>query len=125
MSNPYIPYHPIIYVRGFAGTQGEIDDTVGDPYMGFNIGSTKSRQVWDGKMRRYYFESPLVRLKDEPFRGLDAMSKELRWEYYAGLYEESHRTNFFVTTDLRGIRSSVRNTPRNSSTCAVPTDSNA
>ena len=51
---------------GFAGTQGEIDDTVGDPYMGFNIGSTKARQVWDGKMRRYYFESPLVRLKDEP-----------------------------------------------------------
>jgi hypothetical protein len=34
--------------------------------MGFNIGSTKSRQVWDGSMRRYYFESPLVRLKDEP-----------------------------------------------------------
>jgi hypothetical protein len=66
MANPHTPYHPIIYVRGFAGTQGEIDDTVGDPYMGFNIGSTKSRQVWDGKMRRYYFESPLVRLKDEP-----------------------------------------------------------
>jgi hypothetical protein len=66
MANPYAPYHPIIYVRGFAGTQGEIDETVADPYMGFNIGSTKSRQVWDGKMRRYYFESPLVRLKDEP-----------------------------------------------------------
>jgi hypothetical protein len=66
MANPHAPYHPIIYVRGFAGTQGEIEDTVGDPYMGFNIGSTKSRQVWDGKMRRYYFESPLVRLKDEP-----------------------------------------------------------
>ena len=65
ITNPHAPYHPIIYVRGFAGTQGEIDDTVGDPYMGFNIGSTKSRQVWDGKMRRYYFESPLVRLKDE------------------------------------------------------------
>ena len=66
MANPHAPYHPIIYVRGFAGTQGEIDETVGDPYMGFNIGSTKSRQVWDGKLRRYYFESPLVRLKDEP-----------------------------------------------------------
>lgn len=66
MPNPHAPYHPIIYVRGFAGTQGEIEDTVGDPYMGFNIGSTKSRQVWDGKMRRYYFESPLVRLRDEP-----------------------------------------------------------
>lgn len=66
MANRHSPYHPIIYVRGFAGTQGEIEDTVADPYMGFNIGSTKSRQVWDGKMRRYYFESPLVRLKDEP-----------------------------------------------------------
>jgi hypothetical protein len=66
MANPQAPYHPIIYVRGFAGTQGEIDETVGDPYMGFNIGSTKSRKVWDGKLRRYYFESPLVRLKDEP-----------------------------------------------------------
>ena len=35
------PYHPIIYVRGFAATQGEIEETVADPYMGFNIGSTK------------------------------------------------------------------------------------
>lgn len=65
MPNPHAPYHPIIYVRGFAGTQAEIEDTVGDPYMGFNLGSTKARQVWDGSMRRYYFESPLVRLRDE------------------------------------------------------------
>lgn len=66
MANSQTPYHPIIYVRGFAGTQDEIEETVGDPYMGFNLGSTKTRQVWDGSMRRYYFESPLVRLKDEP-----------------------------------------------------------
>lgn len=65
MANIHAPYHPIIYVRGFAGTQAEIEDTVGDPYMGFNLGSTKARQVWDGSMRRFYFESPLVRLKDE------------------------------------------------------------
>lgn len=65
MANHHSPYHPIIYVRGFAGTQGEIEDTVADPYMGFNIGSTKSRRVWDGTMRRFFFESPLVRLKDE------------------------------------------------------------
>ena len=38
MANRHAPYHPIIYVRGFAGTQGEIDETVADPYMGFNIG---------------------------------------------------------------------------------------
>ena len=37
---------------------------------------------------------------DEPFRGLDAMTKELMWEYYSRLYEEYHRTNFFVTTDI-------------------------
>jgi NitT/TauT family transport system ATP-binding protein len=37
---------------------------------------------------------------DEPFRGLDEMSKELMWEYYANLYEENRLTNFFVTTDI-------------------------
>jgi hypothetical protein len=56
------PFHPIIYVRGFAATQGEIEETVSDPYMGFNIGSTKSRVAWTGDVRRFYFESPLVRL---------------------------------------------------------------
>jgi hypothetical protein len=59
------PYHPIIYVRGFAATQGEIDETVADPYMGFNIGSTKSRVAWIGDVRRFYFESPLVRLMSD------------------------------------------------------------
>ncbi len=59
------PYHPIIYVRGFAATQGEIDETVADPYMGFNIGSTKSRVAWTGDVRRFYFESPLVRLMSD------------------------------------------------------------
>ena len=87
MANPHAPYHPIIYVRGFAGTQGEIDDTVGDPYMGFNIGSTKSRQVWDGKMRRYYFESPLVRLKDEPiWRDLGKGEPEIANDRYDDVY---------------------------------------
>jgi len=56
------PYHPIIYVRGFAATHSEIEETVADPYMGFNIGSTKSRMVWTGELKRFYFESPLVRL---------------------------------------------------------------
>jgi hypothetical protein len=59
------PYHPIIYVRGFAATQGEIEETVADPYMGFNIGSTKSRMAWTGDVKRFYFESPLVRLMSD------------------------------------------------------------
>jgi hypothetical protein len=54
--------HPIIYVRGYAMTQEEIEDTVADPYMGFNLGSSKVRQLWDGSVKKYFFESPLVRL---------------------------------------------------------------
>ena len=61
-TNAQHPYHPIIYVRGFAATQSEIEETVADPYMGFNIGSTKARMAWTGDVKRFYFESPLVRL---------------------------------------------------------------
>lgn len=59
------PYHPIVYVRGFAATQSEIEETVADPYMGFNIGSTKARTAWTGDVKRFYFESPLVRLMSD------------------------------------------------------------
>lgn len=59
--------HPIIYVRGYAMTQTEIEETVADPYMGFNLGSCKVRQLWDGQVRKYFFESPLVRLIKEPY----------------------------------------------------------
>src|SRR3546814_1567952 len=63
------PYFPIIYVRGYAMTANEIADTVATPYMGFNLGSTKVRQAWDGTVRRHVFESPLVRLmKDYDYR---------------------------------------------------------
>jgi hypothetical protein len=64
-TNPQHAYHPIIYVRGFAATQGEIEETVADPYTGFNIGSTKVRRAWTGEVRRFYFESPLVRLMSD------------------------------------------------------------
>ena len=64
-ASPQHPFHPIIYVRGFAATQGEIEETVADPYMGFNIGSTKARRVWAGEIRRFFFESPLVRLMND------------------------------------------------------------
>jgi hypothetical protein len=59
--------HPIIYVRGYAMTDSEIEDTVADPYMGFNLGSCKVRQLWDGTVKKYFFESPIVRLLKEPF----------------------------------------------------------
>jgi len=63
------PYYPIIYVRGYAATMEEIERTVGTPYMGFNLGSTKLRQRHsDDKLVRFIFESPLIRLmKDEEY----------------------------------------------------------
>ena len=40
-------HHPIIYVRGFAMRDTEIEDTVNTPYMGFNLGATRIRQKPD------------------------------------------------------------------------------
>jgi hypothetical protein len=62
MSDITGPFYPIIYVRGYAMTQSEIDDTVSTPYMGFNQGATKIRQSWQGTIEKHIFESPLIRL---------------------------------------------------------------
>ncbi|MES9826722.1 MAG: ABC transporter ATP-binding protein [Candidatus Thiodiazotropha sp.] len=52
------------------------------------------------ELARAMINKPEIMILDEPFRGLDCMSKELMWEYYAGLYEEKRDTNFFITTDI-------------------------
>jgi NitT/TauT family transport system ATP-binding protein len=52
------------------------------------------------ELARAMINNPQVMILDEPFRGLDAMTRELMWEYYSALYEENRRTNFFVTTDI-------------------------
>ena len=52
------------------------------------------------ELARAMINDPAVMILDEPFRGLDAMTKELMWEYYSALYEENRSTNFFVTTDI-------------------------
>lgn len=55
---------PIIYVRGYAMTEGEIEATTADPFCGFNLGSTVYRAAPDKKAppRKFIFESPVVRL---------------------------------------------------------------
>jgi len=60
-------FHPIVYVRGFAMTRGEIDETTADPFCGFNLGSTVYRAVPDKKRppRKYVFESPVLRLASD------------------------------------------------------------
>ena len=85
MATPIAPYFPIIYVRGYAMTPGEIADTVSSPYMGFNLGATKVRQTWDGRVQRHIFESPLVRLmKDYGYRDTyvdgDDSTGEIPWK---------------------------------------------
>ena len=52
------------------------------------------------ELARALINNPDVMILDEPFRGLDAMSKKLMLEYYAKLSEEQPRTNLFVTTDI-------------------------
>lgn len=62
------PFYPIIYVRGYAGSQGAVEDTVATPYTGFNLGSTKLRQAYRGDVRVNVFESSLIRLiKDHKY----------------------------------------------------------
>ena len=57
-----MPKLPIVYVRGYAGTQGEVEQTVDDPFYGFNVGSTHVRVDDKGRADFYVFESPFVRL---------------------------------------------------------------
>lgn len=58
------PFFPIIYVRGYAMTQGEINDNTADPFCGFNLGSTVYRATPDKSRpaRKFIFESPVIRL---------------------------------------------------------------
>jgi len=67
-----------------------------DKYPGQLSGGMQRR----AELARAMVNNPKVMILDEPFRGLDAMTKELMWEYYARLFEENRRTNFFVTTDI-------------------------
>jgi len=52
------------------------------------------------ELARALINNPTVMILDEPFRGLDAMTKGLMQEYYAQLFENSQSTHLFVTTDI-------------------------
>ena len=44
--------------------------------------------------------SPAVMILDEPFRGLDVMTRELLQEYYLALFEDSRMSTVFITSEL-------------------------
>ncbi len=52
------------------------------------------------ELARAMINHPLIMIMDEPFRGLDAMSRELMQEFFVRLYEENRRTNLFVTSEI-------------------------
>lgn len=53
---------PIIYVRGFAGTGGQLNSAVDDPFYGFSQGSVHVRADGTGEPKFHQFESPMLRL---------------------------------------------------------------
>ena len=77
---------PIIYVRGYAMTEQEQDETTADPFCGFNLGSTVFRATPDKTKpaKKFIFESPVLRLtsdydySDVYHNGLDIMDPD--WE---------------------------------------------
>jgi NitT/TauT family transport system ATP-binding protein len=52
------------------------------------------------ELARAMINQPKIMLMDEPFRGLDAMTRELMQEYLLRLFEETRYTILFVTTEI-------------------------
>lgn len=52
------------------------------------------------ELARALINHPALLIMDEPFRGLDAMTRELMQEFFLRLFEKNRRTNLFVTSEI-------------------------
>jgi NitT/TauT family transport system ATP-binding protein len=52
------------------------------------------------ELARAIINNPKLMMLDEPFRGLDAMTRELMQEYFLKLYESRRQSVFFVTSEI-------------------------
>lgn len=74
----------------------------------FGLGDFRNKypgQLSGGMMRRAELaqalvNSPKVMILDEPFRGLDVMTRELMQEYYLKLFEDTKLSTVFITAEL-------------------------
>jgi NitT/TauT family transport system ATP-binding protein len=67
-----------------------------DKYPGQLSGGMKRRV----ELAQALINNPDLMILDEPFRGLDIMTRELMQEYYLKLFEETQLTTLFITSDL-------------------------
>ena len=52
------------------------------------------------ELARAMINNPEIMMLDEPFRGLDAMTRDLMQEYFLRLYEDRKQTVLFVTSEI-------------------------
>jgi NitT/TauT family transport system ATP-binding protein len=86
----------------------ELLQTANDLLVKVGLGDFKDKypsQLSGGMQRRAelaraLINQPLLLIMDEPFRGLDAMSRPLMQEFFLKLFEENRRTNLFVTSEV-------------------------
>ena len=67
-----------------------------DKYPGQLSGGMKRRV----ELAQALINNPKLMILDEPFRGLDVMTRELMREYYLELFEETRLTTLFITSEL-------------------------
>lgn len=67
-----------------------------DKYPGQLSGGMKRRV----ELAQALINNPKLMILDEPFRGLDVMTRELMREYYLKLFEETRLTTLFITSEL-------------------------
>lgn len=80
-------------------------DALLDKFGLSGFGNRYPRQLSGGMKRRAelaqaLINSPKAMILDEPFRGLDVMTRELMQEHYLALFEETRVTTLFITSEL-------------------------